>query len=261
MVSKYLSGKGLFLAMILIFIAKPSYGQEIKASDSIRASTPTTVNLLPQAPDRFNADKYKTLRGLSLPDFQVPTVTYKFEPQYNPVFRTDQSPLHKGEYSVSGAIKDYRHGTIYGIGEQSNLLGVGVMNYAGAGYQHFFNDRISVNIQLHTVKMAGPHFSNQSFGTSGSFSYQLSDRARFHTFGSYFMIPSSSFRSYNYGASMSFDLTERFGTEVGVQRHYNSMYGKWETVPIVTPYYKFKKFELGVDVGSILHQVLFNWLR
>ena len=59
-----------------------------------------------------------------------------------------------------------------------------------------------------------------------------------------------------YGASMSFDMSERFGMEVGVQRYYDAMRGRWETVPIVIPYYRFEKFTLGLDVGGLVYELL-----
>ena len=57
---------------------------------------------------------------------------------------------------------------------------------------------------------------------------------------------------------MSLDMSERFGMEVGVQRYYDAYRGRWETVPVVIPYYNFDKFKLSLDVGGILYEILRN---
>ena len=46
--------------------------------------------------------------------------------------------------------------------------------------------------------------------------------------------------------------------EVGVQRYYDAYRGRWETVPVVIPYYNFDKFKLSLDVGGILYEILRN---
>ena len=55
---------------------------------------------------------------------------------------------------------------------------------------------------------------------------------------------------------MSLDMSRRFGMEMGVQRYYDAMRGRWETVPVVIPYYNFDKFKLGFDVGGLLYEIL-----
>ena len=58
--------------------------------------------------------------------------------------------------------------------------------------------------------------------------------------------------THRYGATMSLDMSERFGMEVGVQRYYDAYRGRWETVPVVIPYYNFDKFKLSLDVESCM---------
>ena len=57
---------------------------------------------------------------------------------------------------------------------------------------------------------------------------------------------------------MSVDMSDRFGMEMGVQRYYDAMSGRWETVPVMIPYYHFDKFTLGLDVGGIIYEILRN---
>ena len=62
-------------------------------------------------------------------------VTFRFK-KGGPFFYTDQSPLHKGEYNVSGVIGPLWNGHVYGMGRQMNLIGIGVFNYAAIGYNN-----------------------------------------------------------------------------------------------------------------------------
>jgi len=262
MVSKSLFKKGIFLAMITLLIAEFSYGQESTPKDSIQILPSVDVlNLSPPVINELSTDGYKILSDSSISVFKSPSLSYKFSTLYYPDFHTDKTLLHKGEYNVSGIIKGYRNSAIYGFGEQTNLIGVGIMNQASFGYYHYLNDNLSMNVQLHAAKMSGPYFTNQLFGTSGDISYQLNDRIGINIFGSYSISPTTSFRAYQYGGSMSIDVTERFGTELGVRRYYDSVYGRWETIPIIAPYYKFKKFKLEMDVGPILQHVIYNLVK
>ena len=60
---------------------------------------------------------------------------------------------------------------------------------------------------------------------------------------------------------MSVDMSDRFNMEMGVQRYYDAMRGRWETVPVVIPTYRFNNnFKLGFDVGGVLYEVLRNVL-
>ena len=73
-----------------------------------------------------------------------------------------------------------------------------------------------------------------------------------------FLLNASFVFTHRYGATMSLDMSERFGMEVGVQRYYDAYRGRWETVPVVIPYYNFDKFKLSLDVGGILYEILRN---
>ena len=106
------------------------------------------------------------------------------------------------------------------------------------------------------MKMNMTHFAGQSFSASGALIYQASERVAFKVFGSYDIGNSYGMSTHSYGATMSLDMSRRFGMEMGVQRYYDAMRGRWETVPVVIPYYNFDKFKLGFDVGGLLYEIL-----
>ena len=76
------------------------------------------------------------------------------------------------------------------------------------------------------------HITGQAFSTSGAFLYHPSDRVTLKVFGSYDIGNSYGMSTHSYGATMSVDMSDRFGMEMGVQRYYDAMSGRWETVPV-----------------------------
>jgi len=247
-----------FAVMVISTVAIYSYGQEVLPADSIRIK-PIEFDLLSPIAPAPGGVGYEMPDLLSAPRVETQPVMPEFKPGYYPNFYVSKSPLHKGDYNVSGIISNFDNGAIYGFGKQDNIPGIGTLNYANVGYQHFFNDRFSMNIGLNARQSNIPNFRAQSFGTSGSFSYRLSDRLEVNAFGAYSTMPTTRFRTYDYGGTLNVGISERFGTEVGVRRHYNSATRQWETIPIVVPYYKFnEKFTLGMDLGGLLMQILQN---
>ena len=171
-------------------------------------------------------------------------------------YATNPSPLFKGDYSTSGILFAHRYGVLMGAGSQTSLPGIGRSNDASLTYLHSLGSRWSFSVGMDANKMHMNHFTGQSFGASGALSYQVSDRLAFNVFGGYNSGYVSGMQSYRYGGTVAWDITERFGMEVGVQRYYNPLRGGWETVPIAVPTYKFNNgAKIGFDVGGLLYQI------
>ena len=62
-------------------------------------------------------------------------------------------------------------------------------------------------------------------------------------------------RRNTYGITAGYDFTDRLEMEVGIQNYYNPEKG-WNVAPIVIPRYKFKKFDIGIDVGGLLYETI-----
>jgi len=207
------------------------------------------------------------LQGLSRADYPSfepggKPVFPGFQPQLNvsrplvlPYF-TNPSPLFLGDYSTSGVLFPFRYGAIVGAGSQTTLPGIGRLNEASLGLVHSLGDRWTLQLGLQARKFSFPYAVGQHFATSGMLQYQAADRLAFRVFGSYTAGPSYGFSTRSYGGSMLLQLSDRFSLEAGVQRQYNPLRGGWETVPMLVPTYKFNKFELGLDVGGLLYQLL-----
>ncbi len=173
-------------------------------------------------------------------------------------YYTNPSPLFKGDYSTDGVIKRFPHGVLFGAGGQTSIPGIGRFNDASIGYRHAFNEKWMLELGANAMKINMDHITGQAFSTSGTLFYRPSERVTFKVFGSYDIGNTYGMGSKHYGASIAFDMSERFGMEVGVQRYYDARSGRWETSPVVIPYYRFNKFTLGVDVGGIVHEILRN---
>lgn len=166
------------------------------------------------------------------------------------------SSLLRGDYVTEGVLGAWKNGMLHASGHQTTLPGIGIMNEASLEYVYRFNSRWSMQLGVDALKMNIPFAVEQSLGTSGSLMYCLSDRVTLKVFGSYYSGPSYGMRSAGYGGSLMVGMSERFSMEVGVRRLYNPLRGGWETVPIAAPCYKFNKFDLGIDLGGLLYEIL-----
>lgn len=173
-------------------------------------------------------------------------------------YRINPSLLFRGDYSTDGALWQFPRGEIYGSGGQTSVPGIGRFNDAALMYRQVLSRNLSFQLALDAMKINMSHITGQAFNASGAFSYHLSEGVAFHLFGSYAIGNTYGMTTHRYGATVSADMSGRFGMEVGVQRYYNSLRGRWETVPVAIPYYKFDKFKLGLDVGGLLYEVLRN---
>lgn len=173
-------------------------------------------------------------------------------------YQPNPSLLFRGDFRTNGVIKKFAHGEVSGSGEQMSMPGIGRFNNASLGYRYIFNDRLSLQLRANAMKINMAHITGQAFSTSGMLTYRASDRVAFNFFGSYDIGRSYGMSTDRYGVTMSLDMSERFGMEVGVQRYYDNMRGRWETVPVAIPYYNFDHFKLGFDVGGVLYEILRN---
>lgn len=188
---------------------------------------------------------------VAMPDFSLKE-SLRLPYQLNP------SLLFRGDYRTGGIMKQFSHGALFGSGGQTSLPGIGRINDATLGYQHAFSRKLMFQLGLDVMKINMIHSTGQAFSTSGALLYSPSERVTFKVFGSYAIGNTYGMDTHSYGATMSLDMSERFGMEMGVQRYYDSMRGHWETVPVVIPYYNFDKFKLGLDIGGILFDILRN---
>ena len=103
------------------------------------------------------------------------------------------------------------------------------------------------------------------YGFGGTIGYDLGENVVLHAFGYYYAnnpLVAPAFSPYvsttTFGGYADMQISERFGTEVGVRRYVNPMTGRWTTEPIVTPYVKVGKIGIGLPVGALLKSMIWG---
>lgn len=181
---------------------------------------------------------------------------------YYPVFVTEKAPLHVGEYSKGGIIKGFRNSALIGSGSQENLIGLGVINTASVTYFHRVNDRLYFTGQVDAVKYNVPRNTSATFGIGGTMFYQINDILAFHAFANYYVGKSlyatgNLYSSKSFGGYLTIEMGDHFGMGLGAQHYYSPNLGRWQTDPIVMPYFKLNNgAQIGFDVGGILKQTI-----
>lgn len=102
------------------------------------------------------------------------------------------------------------------------------------------------------------------YGLTGVAVWRFSDNLALTVFGSWYsrtgftgpaMMPYISTSSF--GGYLSWDFAEHFGVDAGAQTQYNNYTRRWETRPIVRPYYKFSDGnKIGIDLGGMIYDAV-----
>lgn len=98
----------------------------------------------------------------------------------------------------------------------------------------------------------------------GSASWQFAPRLGLTVFGSYStrgyvrgMSPAVAemLSTPQFGGYLSWDITDHWGVDVGAVTQQNNL-RRWETRPIVAPYYRNGSTKISVDVGGIIYEAI-----
>lgn len=176
--------------------------------------------------------------------------------RYIPPYYKNPSPLFKGDYSTGGTIAAWGDNRLLGAGHQTSLPGLGMMNDATLGYARRLNDRLYLQATVTATKLTMSHLTRMAADFGGQLTYQAQEHLWFNVFGGTAVGYFPNRPDWHYGGSVGFDLGERFSLELGVQRYYDPSTGRWTTLPVVIPTVKFPKFDLGLDVGPILYEII-----
>ncbi len=243
---------------LLLLLAQES--EDAKKQETVRATElylPVVKTNASTAPSLY--EKYQHVKPGTvwvLPAFRLNDVNSAYVYQ-----KSAQIPLYPKDFDVSGIILPLYRGEISGRGYEQNWKGIGIANQVSVSYYQQLGQRFVVGSQLRVNKMRTSYFSDQFVGLSGVVGYQLNHRVHLKVFGDYTSYLPINMPSYAYGFSSAVDVTNRFGMELGVRRLYDPFGKQWETLPVVAPYYKFKKMTIGMDVGEVLLHSLESLLK
>ncbi len=174
-------------------------------------------------------------------------------------------------YSFGGNAFESRQVDIFTHSMGRDMIGVGTIRNVGAGVTYRFDDHLSATVDATYTDYRGAAYGTdlRSVSFSGELRYAFSDRLAVRTFGSYstskgVYSSNSLFNSspmVNFGATMDFGIGERFGVEVGGQAFYDPSSGAMQPLPVVIPYFKVGDVKLGVDVGGIIYEAIYQSVR
>lgn len=124
--------------------------------------------------------------------------------------------------------------------------------------------RMTYNIYGEAIKYGYFNGLQTSYGFGADATYHFSDKLSITLFASYYSplrrMPHAAtayISTSNFGGYFDYSFSNRFGVQVGAQSYRSSLTHRWETQPIVKPYYKISsKASIGVDVGGIIYQLL-----
>lgn len=260
--ARYLVRLAWLLAVLLLGV-QTAAGQEDSTRvhrDSLRMGTGAGTPQLPVKSD---------ISGVGLEDYRPePSLEAGREvPVFRPVrrdpdlrlpYQENPSLRFKGDFRTEGSLWRWRTGQIYGTGSQTSLPGIGLRNEAAFSLEQQLNDRLSLQATVDAMRMNMAYFNRRfSVGLSGALVYRAQDHLWFTAFGSAYKGDFLNMKSYSYGGTIGFDITDRFSLELGVQRFYNDLTGRWETMPVVMPGYRFSdKFKLQFDVGPLIYELI-----
>ncbi len=124
--------------------------------------------------------------------------------------------------------------------------------------------RLTISAYAEALKYGYFRGMSNSYGYGGSVTYHASDRLSVTIFGSYYTplrAQSPAMAGYinipTVGAYVDYGFSDRWGVKAGVQSYRSMVTGRWETQPMVIPYFKISgQHSIGVDVGGMLYQII-----
>ena len=188
-------------------------------------------------------------------DIEEPASRYLTDSSRVGIIPPSPLPLFRGDYFVEGHLFRYRNGALTGFGEQSTIPGIGRINEATILWSQVWGNRLLLQTYVQATQLEMEFLHRHVWGVGGTLHYQLDNHWSLRAFGSY--DTGNPYNPYGrqWGGSLVWRASTRFGIEGGVRRRYNAWTHRWETEPIVAPYYQLDQLKLQIDLGPVLHQL------
>ncbi len=165
--------------------------------------------------------------------------------------------------SYSPLITSWRSGAVWAEGGSASLPGMaGVESGTINATQRIGN--IYVSAYAGATKYGYFRGLSTQWQFGGTLHWQFAPRLGITLFGSYStsawqpgMSPgiAEMISRPEFGGYLSWDITKRFGVDVGARARYDNM-NRWQWAPIVAPYYRVGDAKISVDVGGIVYEAL-----
>ena len=168
-------------------------------------------------------------------------------------------------YAIAGIapIATWESGAFYAAGSRAAMPGLMGIESGSLNISQQIGN-VTFTGSLNADKYGYYRGLNTTYGVSGNMVWRINDTFSLtvfgsHSFNSMYINPQTLpyMRASGYGGYLGINLHEHWGVNVGARRVYNSGTGRWETIPIMEPYYRLNKRDvIGVDLGGILYEVI-----
>lgn len=243
---------GKITGVLLVLLPMTAAGQEMTTGQDLVKPETKAIDYTALASD--------TLRLEVDPVFRVPE-------------RTREMPVSRGGYDVTetrmagGAFPLWRGAALGVYGGTDHMPGLMDRSTGAlALHQNFgrLHLTLSANANKYWMPMQNSLFTQ--YGIGGHASFDVNDWLSLHAFGNYYannLHASPAISPYafstTYGGYADVRFSDHWGTYLGAQRYLNPMNGRWETEPIVTPYYKFDNgAKIELPVGPLLKEIIWG---
>ena len=147
-----------------------------------------------------------------------------------------------------------------------SFAGVDLNTGTVAFYQDFgrLHLSLSANANKYWLPMQSTLITQYGFG--GHVSYDAASWLTLHAFGNYYagdlrLQPAISPYAFttSFGGYADVRFSDHWGANLGAERYLNPMNGRWETDPIITPYYKFNNgAKIALPLGHLVKEAIWG---
>lgn len=228
---------------------------QTESNDSIRIGN--GKNVVPGSIELQPASPMQNHRLDSLPASRYTTPTVQMG-------QTPAAPTFNFHFPAVPYVARWQNGGLYGQIDTQSMPGLmGIESGRFTLQQNFGNFTLSGYGEAVKYGFFGGLVTSYGFG--GSLSYRANDNLSFTAFGSYYTSPGMMFSPAmagymqipTFGGFADYRFNSRWGVRLGAQSYRSVMDNRWETQPIVMPYFKISgNNEIGIDVGGILYQLI-----
>ena len=217
---------------------------------------------------------YPQAGGNAITDYRsVATDSLKLDiyPAFRVPEQTLEAPVTRGGYDVTSskqsgtAFRLWKGAAVGAYGGTDHMPGLlDLSTGALALHQDFgrLHLSLSANANKYWLPMQSSLFTQ--YGVGGHASIDVNHWLSLHAFGNFYFsnmraTPAVSPYAYStsFGGYADIRFSDHWGTYLGAQHYLNPMNGRWETDPIVTPYYKFNNgAKIELPIGPIIGDVL-----
>ena len=153
-------------------------------------------------------------------------------------------------------------GSLYASGATTSMPGAMGIESGALNFRQNFG---SLSLHLYGGASKYGYFRglDTRWGFGGDATYRFNDQLTLTVFGGYSTsggLPqpalAGSYDTPSIGAFLDYRFARKWGIRMGVQSERSMLTGRWETRPMIEPYFMLGGQPIGIDVGGILYELL-----